>query len=133
MANESLPTVSQETTESVTINDKTNPRPSTGTFSSAINTAALTTAQGEVKQKINTKNNILMGLYLNPQGDYTKRGNAKKVQEISKARGFVCAKGERGWGVEFCYMTGWGGKGLPLCSVMKRERGGQNIAIKYVT
>ena len=39
-----------------------------------------------------------MGLYWNPQGDYTKRGNAKKVQDISKARGFVCAKGERGWG-----------------------------------
>ena len=133
MANESPRTVSQETTESVTTNDKTNPRPSTGTFSSAINTAALTTAQGEVKQKINTKNNILMGLYLNPQGDYTKRGNAKKVQEISKARGFVCAKGERGCGVGFCYMTGGGGKGLPLSSIMNRERGGQNIAIKSVT
>ena len=98
MANESLLTVSQETTESVTINDRTNPRTLTVTFSSAINTAALTTAQGEVKQKINTKNNILMGLYLNPQGDYTKRGNANKVQDIFKARGFVCAKGERAWG-----------------------------------
>ena len=81
----------------------------TGTFSSVINTAALTTAQGEVKRKINTKNNMLMGLYWNPQGDYTKRGNAKKVQDIPKARGFVCAKGERGWGVEFLLHNRWRG------------------------
>ena len=45
----------------------------------------------------------------------------------------MCAKRERGWELEFCYMTGGGGKGLPLCSVMKRERGDQNIAIKSVT
>ena len=49
-----------------------------------------------------------MRLYWNPQGDYTKRGNAKKVQDISKARGFVCAKGER-WGVEFLLHNRWRG------------------------
>ena len=98
MANESLPTVSQKTTESVTINDKTNPRPSTGTFSSAINTAALTTAQGEVKQKINTKSNILMGLYLNPQGDYSREVTLRKYKKYLKPEVLCVRRGKEGGG-----------------------------------
>ena len=98
MANESPRTVSQETTESVTTNDKTNPRPSTGTFSSAINTAALTTAQGEVKQKINTKNNILMGLYLNPQGDYSREVTLRKYKKYLKPEVLCVRRGKEGVG-----------------------------------
>ena len=45
VTNESLPTISQETTERVTINDKTNPQPATETFPSTTNTAATTPAQ----------------------------------------------------------------------------------------
>ena len=63
MTNESLPTISQETTESVTTNDKTNPQPSTETPLSTNNTATRTPAQDEVKQKINTESNILAGSY----------------------------------------------------------------------
>ena len=62
VTNESLPTVSQETTESVTINDRTNPQPSTETPPTT-NTAAPTHAQEKVKQKISTENDILVGLY----------------------------------------------------------------------
>ena len=40
MTNESLPTKSQETTESVTINNKTNPQPSTESPPSTTNTEA---------------------------------------------------------------------------------------------
>ena len=63
MINESLPSISQETTESVTINYKTNPQPSSQTLLSTTNTAASTPAQEEVKQKINTENDVLVGLY----------------------------------------------------------------------
>ena len=42
VANGSLPTISQETTESVTINDKTNPQTSTETPPSTTNTTAPT-------------------------------------------------------------------------------------------
>ena len=63
VVNESLPTRSQEITESVTINDKTNPKPSTETPPSATNTVAPTPAQEKVKQKSNTKNDILTDLY----------------------------------------------------------------------
>ena len=52
VTNESLPTKSQEATESVTINDKTNPQPSTKTPPSTTNTACSTPAQEEVKQNI---------------------------------------------------------------------------------
>ena len=62
MTNESLSTKSQETTESVTINDKTKPHPSTEAPPSTTNTAAPTPPQEEVKQKINIENDILMGL-----------------------------------------------------------------------
>ena len=62
VTNESLPTVSQETTESVTINDRTNPQPSTETPPTT-NMAAPTRAQEKVKQKISTENDILVGLY----------------------------------------------------------------------
>ena len=62
MAKQSLPTISQETTESVTINDKINPQPSTET-PSLTNTATPTPAQKEVKQKIITENEILVGVY----------------------------------------------------------------------
>ena len=96
MANESPRTVSQETTESVTTNDKTNPRPSTGTFSSAINTAALTTAQGEVKQNINTNSNILMGLYLNPQGDYSREVTLTKYMKYLKPEVLCVRRGKEG-------------------------------------
>ena len=61
--NESLPTISQETSESVTINDKTNPQPSTETPPSTTNTVAPTPAQEEVKQKINNENDVLVALY----------------------------------------------------------------------
>ena len=44
LTNESLPTISQETTERVSINDKTNPQPSTETPPSTNNTAAPTPA-----------------------------------------------------------------------------------------
>ena len=63
VANESLPTISHETTESVNINDKTNPQPSTEAPPSTTKTAAPTPHQEEVKQKINAKNDILVGLY----------------------------------------------------------------------
>ena len=62
LTNESLPTISQETTERVSINDKTNPQPSKETPPTN-NTAAPTPAQEEIKQKINTENDILVGLY----------------------------------------------------------------------
>ena len=62
MANESVLTESQETTQSVTINDRTNLQTSTGTFSSVINTAALTTAQG----KLNNQKQYTDGLILEP-------------------------------------------------------------------
>ena len=54
MTNESLPTISQETTESVTINVKTNLQLSTETPPTT-NTAAPTPAQEEIKQKVNTE------------------------------------------------------------------------------
>ena len=98
MPNESLLTVSQETTESVTINDRTNPQTFTVTFSSAINTAALTTAQGEVKQKINTKNNILMGLYLNPQGDQPREVTLRKYKKYLKPEVLCVRRGKEGGG-----------------------------------
>ena len=63
VANESIPTISQETTESVAINDKTNPHSSTETPPSTTNTAAPTPDQEKVKQKISTKNDLLVGLY----------------------------------------------------------------------
>ena len=44
VVNESLPTISQETSESVTKNDKINPQPSTETPLSTTNTAAPTPA-----------------------------------------------------------------------------------------
>ena len=53
MTNESLLTISQEITESVTTNDKSNPQPSIETPVCTTNTAAPTPAQEEVKQKIN--------------------------------------------------------------------------------
>ena len=62
VANKSLPAISQEI-ESVNINDKTNLTPSTETPLSTTNNTAPTLAQEEVKQKINTENNILVGLY----------------------------------------------------------------------
>ena len=62
LTNESLSTISQETTERVSINDKTNPHPSKETPPTN-NTAAPTPAQEEIKQKINTENDILVGLY----------------------------------------------------------------------
>ena len=63
VANESLPTISQKTIEIVTINDKTNPQPSTETPPLTTSTAAPTPAQEEVKQKINTGKDILVDLY----------------------------------------------------------------------
>ena len=45
------------------INDKSNPKPSTETPPFTINTAAHTPAQEEAKQKVNTKKDILVGLY----------------------------------------------------------------------
>ena len=63
VVNESLSIISEETTESVTINDKTNPPLSTETPPSTTNTATPTPAQDEVTKKINTKNDILVGLY----------------------------------------------------------------------
>ena len=50
VANESLPTISQETTKSGTINDKTNPQPLTVTPPSNTKTATLIPAQEEVKK-----------------------------------------------------------------------------------
>ena len=49
VTNESLPTICQETTESVAIKDKTNPQPSTETPPSTVNTKCPTPAQEEVK------------------------------------------------------------------------------------
>ena len=63
MANELLSTRIQEITESVTINGKTNPQPSTETPPSATNNAAPTPAQEKVEQKINIENDILVDLY----------------------------------------------------------------------
>ena len=63
MTNESLPTISQETTEIVTINDKTNPQTSTEKPPSNIITAAPTPAQEEVKQEFSNQNDIVVGLY----------------------------------------------------------------------
>ena len=60
VVNESLPTISQETNERVTINYKSNSQPLTETPVSTTNTAA---AQEEVKRKINTENDILVGLF----------------------------------------------------------------------
>ena len=60
VVNESLPTTSQETNERVTINYKSNSQPLTETPVSTTNTAA---AQEEVKRKINTENDILVGLF----------------------------------------------------------------------
>ena len=62
VTNETHPTTSQETTESVSIYDKNNHQLSTETPSTT-NTAALTSAQEEVKQNINTENDILVDLY----------------------------------------------------------------------
>ena len=50
----SLPTIGQETPESVTTNYKANPQPSTETPPSTTNTPAPTPAQEKVKQKVNT-------------------------------------------------------------------------------
>ena len=61
VTNESLQTTSQETTESVTINDKN--QLTTLNRNTFFYTAAPTPAQDEVKQKINTENDILVGLY----------------------------------------------------------------------
>ena len=63
VANELLSTRIQEITESVTINGKTNPQPSTETPPSATNNAAPTPAQEKVEQKINIENDILVDLY----------------------------------------------------------------------
>ena len=65
VTNESLPAKSQQTTESVIINDKTNSSLSAETPPSTTNTAAPTPAQEKVKQNINIKNDILVGLYQN--------------------------------------------------------------------
>ena len=51
VANDWLPTICQETTESVTINDKTKPQTSTETPPSSTNIAAPTPPQEKVKQK----------------------------------------------------------------------------------
>ena len=61
VAMELIPTISQATTESVAMNDKTNPYLSTETPPSTTNTAAPTPAQKEVKQKIKIKDDILEG------------------------------------------------------------------------
>ena len=63
MKNESFSTISQVTTESVTINEKTNLQPSTKTLPSTTDTAAHTPAQEEVKQNINTENGMQVGLF----------------------------------------------------------------------
>ena len=63
MTNESFSTISQGTTESVTINEKTNLQPSTKTLPSTTDTAAPTPAQEEVKQNINTENDMQVGLF----------------------------------------------------------------------
>ena len=73
MTNELLPTVSQETTEYVTIYEKGNPQTSTETPPSTTNTAVPTTAQEEVKQKIITANYILGGLY--------RKGDLKQLSQ----------------------------------------------------
>ena len=54
VTNVSLPTIDQETPESVTTNYKANPQPSTETPHSTTNTPAPTPAQEKVKQKVNT-------------------------------------------------------------------------------
>ena len=63
MTNESFSTISQVTTESVTINEKTNLQSSTKTLPSTTDTAAPTPAQEEVKQNINTENDMQVGLF----------------------------------------------------------------------
>ena len=57
--NESLPTLTQEKTESVTINDLNNPQPSTETTLFTTNPAVHTPAQDKPKQNINTESDIL--------------------------------------------------------------------------
>ena len=47
----------------MTINEKTNLQPSTKTPPSTTNTAAPTPAQEEVKQNINTENDMQVGLF----------------------------------------------------------------------
>ena len=79
LTNESLPIETQEATESVTINDKTNPQLSTETPTSTTNTAAPTPAQEEVKQKIYIENDILMGLYQKPDLVQLSKGDLKEI------------------------------------------------------
>ena len=80
MTNESLAIISQETTKSVTINDETHPKPSTETPPSTFNTAAPNPAQEKVKQKINTENNILVGLYQKRDLGQLSQGDCKEIR-----------------------------------------------------
>ena len=80
VTNESLPIISQEATKSVAINDKTHPKPSTETALSTFNTAAPNPAQEKVKQKINTENNILVGLYQKRDFVQLSQGDCKEIR-----------------------------------------------------
>ena len=75
---ESLQTKSQETTESVTINDKSKPQPSTKTPPTT-STAAPTPAQEEVKQKINIAHDILVSLYRKRDFEQLSQSDRKEI------------------------------------------------------
>ena len=79
---ELIPTISQATTESVAMNDKTNPYLSTETPPSTTNTAAPTPAQKEVKQKIKIKDDILEGQY--QKGDPWQHARSDHKQITSR-------------------------------------------------
>ena len=103
VASESLPTISQETTESATINDKVNPQPLTETPPSIINTATPMPAHKEVKQKIITENDILVGLYqrrdllqLSQSKEITARQATLRKYKADLKSEVLCVQEEKG-------------------------------------
>ena len=101
VANESLPTISQETI------DKTNPQPSTETPPFTTSTAAPTPAQEEVKQKINTGKDILVGfdrkrdlwqLTQSDRKEITSRKSTLRKYKADLKPEVLCVRG-RGGGV----------------------------------
>ena len=82
MINESLLTVSQETTESVTINDKTISQPSTETPLSTANTAAPISTHEEVKQKNQHRKKIYYWAFTgNEILDNSHKVTARRLQQ----------------------------------------------------
>ena len=126
VANESLLTISPETTESATINDKIKPQTLTETPPSIINTATPAPVHKEVKQKIITENDILVGLYQrrdllqlsqSDRKEITTRQETLRKYKADLKSEVLCVQEEKGY--SFCYVTGERGKGLLLRPIMR--------------